>query len=122
MLSRKVLIAEDEPAILSMLCELLKSAGYQVIPVYDGEEALRLTAKELPSLALLDINMPKLDGLEVCLRLKKNPATASIPIIMLTATSEPNAVEKAISYGALTYITKPSSSEEILKAVASAIV
>ena len=119
---RKILVADDEPAILEMLCVLLTSSGYKSIPASDGGEALKLALKELPSLILLDINMPVMDGLDVCRKLKETPATASIPVIMLTALDSADEVDKALSYGAFSYITKPAAPDEILKAVSSVII
>jgi two-component system alkaline phosphatase synthesis response regulator PhoP len=115
----KVLVADDDSVMLETLAALLTQAGYQVLTAVNGLEAVDLAKKELPSLILLDIHMPELDGLKACRILKTNLVTKPIPIIMLTVDGRINEIRRAIDYGAKTYITKPSSKEEILKVVKS---
>ena len=80
-----VLVVDDDPVNVRLLEAHLKSEGYIVRAAYDGEGALRAVQEETPDLILLDIMMPRLDGFEVCRRIKFNPETAFIPIIMVTA-------------------------------------
>ncbi len=115
----KILVADDDNAMLDTLALLLESAGYQVIRAENGLEAVELAKKELPSLIMLDIHMPELDGLKACKALKANLVTKAIPVVMLTVDGRINEIKRAISYGAKTYITKPSSKDEILKVVKS---
>lgn len=121
MIPKKILIADDETLMLSLLRELLNNAGYSTVTASSGKEAVELAIKELPSLIMLDINMPGMDGLEACRIIKNTPATAEIPVIMLTAYASPEEINTALSYGAVSYITKPSAADEILQAVSSAV-
>src|SRR3970040_1515538 len=84
-MSSRVLIVEDEPDIRELVVHHLKREGYQVSAAASGEEALRQVQAAPPDLVLLDLMMPAMDGLEVCRRLRHDPATASLPIVMLTA-------------------------------------
>jgi len=117
----KILIADDDEVMRDTLSALLAGEGYQIIRAENGLEALALAKKELPVLIMLDIHMPELDGLKTCKALKANPVTRAIPIIMLTVDGRINEIRRAINYGAKTYITKPSSREEILKVVKSTL-
>lgn len=119
MLSRKILIVDDDAAIVEMIAAILDKTSYKVLKACDGEEALRIASEELPSLILLDIQMPKKNGLEVCKELKANPSTRQIPIIILTASVYVQEIETAVSYGVKNFITKPSHPKEILQAITS---
>ena len=83
----KILIAEDEPDMRALLSDLLVEAGHDVAEVENGEEALRMLQGDLPDLVLLDVLMPEINGLQVLKRLRSNPATAVLPVILLTAFS-----------------------------------
>ncbi|HBB68357.1 MAG TPA: hypothetical protein DEF68_09895 [Elusimicrobia bacterium] len=115
----KILIADDDHEMLKILTGLLEQAGYKVIEAENGLEAVELAKKELPSLIMLDIHMPVMDGLTACRKLKADPVTKAIPVVMLTIEGSITEIEHAIIYGAKTYITKPSTKEEILKVVKS---
>jgi len=115
----KILVADDDNVMLDTLASLLETAGYQVLRAENGLEAVELAEKELPSLIMLDIHMPGLDGLKACKALKTNLVTKAIPVVMLTVDGRINEIKRAINYGAKTYITKPSSKDEILKVVKS---
>ena len=86
-MKEKILIVDDEKDIVKMVDYNLKKEGFRTIAAYDGEKALTLVKKEYPDLLILDLMLPGLDGFEVCKALKSEPATAVIPIIMLTAKS-----------------------------------
>jgi len=108
----KILVVEDEANIRQVLKYNLELDGYDVITANDGTEALE-KVKEAPGLILLDIMMPRMGGLEVCKRLKKDPATSDIPIFMLTAKSQLNDIEEAFRAGADDYLTKPFEPREL---------
>jgi len=109
-----VLIVDDAPDNIALLSALLRGT-YRVKAATTGEKALAIAAgDDPPDLVLLDIMMPGLDGYEVCQRLKRNPATADIPVIFLTAKSEYNDEEKGLELGAEDYITKPPSPAIVL--------
>ncbi len=120
-LHNKILIADDDSEMLETLSSMLEAEGYSVIKAENGEEAVEFSRKELPALVMLDIHMPKMNGLAACKEIKSSAATKAIPVVMLTVEGSINEIQQAISYGAKTYITKPSSREEILKVVKSII-
>lgn len=109
--THNILIVDDEPNNITVLTELLKEK-YSLQACLSGAKALELcNREELPDLILLDIMMPKMDGLDVCKALKSNPLTEHIPIIFISALSETNDVVKGLSFGAVDYITKPITPE-----------
>lgn len=103
-----VLIVDDEPTNLRVLNQILNDS-YKLIFAKSGQEALALVEKEAPDLILLDVMMPGLTGYEVCEHLKKNPKFKSIPIIFITALSDPDDEAKGLNLGAVDYISKPIS-------------
>lgn len=117
MLKESILIVEDEEDIRELISYNLLKEGYQVAGVGTGEEALQAVDKKPPDLILLDIMLPRLDGLSVCRNLKNNPRFASIPIIMLTAKGEEADVVTGLNLGADDYITKPFSPKVLLARV-----
>lgn len=108
-----LLIVDDEPQVRKLLETLLQYEGYHTLSVGSGEEALALVAEQPPDLILLDIMMPGMDGYEVANQLKDNPATANIPIIMLSALSEPSARLSGLQTGAEEFISKPVERVEL---------
>ncbi|WP_017530649.1 EAL domain-containing response regulator [Pseudomonas fluorescens] len=102
-----LLIVDDEPQVRKLLETLLQHEGYQTRSASCGEEALASVAQQPPDLILLDVMMPGMDGFEVASRLKANPATANIPIIMLSALNEPGARVSGLHTGAEEFISKP---------------
>jgi len=109
----KVLVVEDEPNIREIINFNLENWGYDVVQAADGEAALAMVAEHAPDLILLDLMLPKLDGVEVCRRLKSGFLTSRIPIIMLTAKKEVADKVVGMGAGADDYITKPFSREEL---------
>jgi CheY-like chemotaxis protein len=103
----KILVVDDEEHIVMILKDSLEFSGFQVFTAYNGEEALVSVEKEHPDLIVLDIGMPKIDGWEVCRRLKSNEATRSIPIIILTAYAQMSDQKKGAALGAERFVTKP---------------
>lgn len=118
-LHNKILIADDDSEMLEILSAMLEEEGYAVVRAENGQEAVELARKELPALVMLDIHMPKMDGLTACKEIKSDQVTKGLPVVMLTVEGSINEIQQAISYGAKTYITKPSSKAEILKVVKS---
>jgi len=113
-LKPKILIADDEPEAVELVAFNLKQAGFDVITAADGEEALKKARAQLPALVVLDVMMPELDGLEVCKLLRHDPATAVIPIILLTAKAAEIDRVLGLELGADDYLTKPFSPRELV--------
>lgn len=111
---RSILVVEDERDLAEMLQFQLEKAGYGVLSVTDGRAALARIEKSSPDLVLLDLMIPEVSGTEVATRLRSNPKTASIPIIMLTAKSDEVDVLVGLTVGADDYITKPFSMKVLL--------
>ncbi len=107
-------IVDDNANNLKVLGALLSSRGYRVALSASGEECLDFVAKQLPDLIFLDIMMPGLNGFEVSERLKQNPETADIPVIFISALSNPQQVSKAFESGAVDYIVKPFNKDDVL--------
>lgn len=120
-LHNKILIADDDADMRMLLAAMLESEGYTVLQAENGQEAVEMARKELPALVMLDIHMPVMDGLKACKEIKTDKVTRAVPVVMLTVEGSINEIQQAISYGAKTYITKPSSKAEILKVVKSII-
>lgn len=112
-----VLIVDDTPSNLEVLSEALSKANYQVAVALDGETALEQVNYKPPDLILLDVMMPEVDGFETCARLKANPAICDIPVIFMTALSDPVDKVKGLHLGAVDYITKPFKTEELIARV-----
>ncbi len=114
MQSYKILVVDDEEHIRKILKFKLEKHGYYVITADNGEVALKMVRRENPDLIILDLMMPKMDGFEVCRRIRKNFQTAQIPIIMLTAKSDMVDKIKGLAGGANDYLVKPYSNDELL--------
>ncbi len=119
--NKKILVAEDEVDVLNLVANNLKSAGFNVLKAEDGTSAVEQARHALPSLIVLDLMLPGIPGLEVCKLLKNDPATKSIPIIMLTAKAEEIDRIVGLELGADDYITKPFSPRELVLRVKSVI-
>ena len=117
----KILIVDDEKDIVELVRYNLEKEGYKVIPAYSGEEALGLIKRELPSLIILDLMLPGLDGLQVCKILKNDTKTCSIPVVMLTAKGEESDIIVGLELGADDYITKPFSPKVLTARVKTAL-
>jgi DNA-binding response OmpR family regulator len=111
---QKILVVDDEPEAVELVEFNLKQAGYDVATAADGAEALRRTRTLLPSLIVLDVMLPEMDGLEVCKMLRRDPATSAIPIIMLTAKAAEIDRVLGLELGADDYLTKPFSPRELV--------
>ncbi len=113
----KVLIADDNVQNLELLQAYLEDLEVETIAAYDGPEALASVAKDNPDLLLLDIMMPQMSGFEVCKRLKSDPSTCNIPIIMVTALNEFGDIERGIESGTDDFVSKPVNKLELIARV-----
>lgn len=113
----KILVVDDEDHIVELISFNLETNGYEVVSASDGESAIKKAEEENPDLIILDLMLPKLDGIEVCRRIKGNPTTSHISIIMLTAKSDESDKIVGLEIGADDYITKPFSVKELIARV-----
>ena len=114
----RILIVDDDPTIQKFLNANLRARGYRTIGAFDGEEALKMMEKELPDLLLLDLILPRLDGAEVCRRIRK---WSQVPIIILSAKDSEKDKVECFNLGADDYITKPFGVEELIARVKTAL-
>ncbi|MDY6806219.1 MAG: response regulator [Cyanobacteriota bacterium] len=112
-----ILAVDDTPANLRLLSEMLTEKGYQMLLAPSGKFAISSAKRRCPDLILLDINMPEMDGYEVCEKLKANPKTMEVPVIFISALNDVMDKVKAFSLGGVDYITKPFQMEEVLARV-----
>jgi class 3 adenylate cyclase len=117
-MSEKILAVDDNPRNVKLLVELLKVHDYTVIAAESGESALKLVADENPDLVLLDVMMPGMSGYEVCQAIRANPATATLPVVLVTAL-DANERVKGLEAGADDFLTKPVNQPELLARVRS---
>jgi CheY-like chemotaxis protein len=116
-MSKRILLVDDTDTVLLFEKMILRGSGIELRTAKNGLIALEEVAKEHPDLILLDIMMPELNGIEVCQKLKADPDTKEIPIIMVTTKGEPKMVEQAFRAGCDDYITKPLDKVELLSKV-----
>lgn len=112
-----ILVVDDEPSIVELVRFTLEDADVRVVEASDGVEALTLARRIKPDLVLLDVQMPRLDGLEVCRQLRRDPDFACSPIIMLTAAGQQADRTRGLAAGADEYLTKPFSPLALLALV-----
>jgi DNA-binding response OmpR family regulator len=113
-----IVVADDDADILDLVTLTLERAGHVVHRARDGEEALELVRREHPDLAVLDVSMPKLDGFELTRRLRNDPDTTGVRIVLLTALVQDSDVSAGLDAGAHEYVRKPFSPEELQTRVA----
>lgn len=114
---QKVLLVDDSPVNVQILNQLLHGRGYHLLVAKNGEDALRIALQERPDLVLLDVIMPRMDGFEVCRRLKADPETRGAAVIFTSALSETENKVKGLEVGAVDYITKPFDAAEVVARV-----
>ena len=113
----KILIVDDEQDIVELISYNLEKEGFKTIKAYDGEAALKMVHSKKPVLMILDLLLPKMNGLDVCKTIRRNPAMANLPIIMLTAKGEEIDKIIGLEVGADDYVTKPFSVKELVARV-----
>jgi DNA-binding response OmpR family regulator len=116
-----VLVADDDPDIRELVALKLGRAGYTVVSAADGPGALAAMREHLPRLAVLDVMMPQLSGLDVCREVRADPALAGTAVILLTAKAQPADIETGYSAGADDYIVKPFSPRELLSRISAVL-
>lgn len=117
MTRKKIVVIEDEPDIVEVISYNLKNEGYRVLSVDRGDEGINLIRDQSPSLVILDLMLPGMDGLSVCQQLKSDPIVRDIPIIITSAKSEESDIVIGLELGADDYLTKPFSPRELLARV-----
>jgi two-component system, cell cycle response regulator DivK len=110
---KKILLVEDNPATIEVVQKELEFLGYDTLTADDGGEAVEMAAAHLPDLIIMDISLPKIDGLEATALIRKNPQTQSIPILAATARALPGDREKCLQGGCNDYIAKPFTHREL---------
>jgi twitching motility two-component system response regulator PilG len=117
MRKKRILIIEDEESLLKLETILLTVKGYEVTGVLTGNDAIEKLSHIDFDLVLLDIMLPDIDGFEICRRIKSNPQTSSVPVVMLTAKKSPDDQERGLACGANAYLTKPFKSAMIIDVI-----
>lgn len=117
----KVLIVDDEPHIVKLVSFTLRNHGFEVVDAQDGSVAVEVARRERPDLIVMDVMMPLVDGHEACRRLKADPETASIPVLMLSAKGQSHEVSAGLDSGATEYVCKPFTPSELLGKVTDMI-
>ncbi|MBI2865129.1 MAG: response regulator [Chloroflexi bacterium] len=117
MANEKVLVVDDSPTDLALMCAPLRASGFVVTTAIDGEEAIEKACKEMPRVIVLDIVLPKKNGYQVCRSLKNDSRSKGIPIIMLSGRSQPSDKFWGLKQGADEYLVKPFDGEQLVSAV-----
>ena len=117
----RILVVDDNPTNVKILQTRLASAGYDIVTAADGEEALATARESAPDLILLDVMMPRLDGIEVCRRLRADPSFPFTPIVLVTALSETKDMVAGLEAGGDEYLTKPINGLELLAKLQSVL-
>jgi len=120
-MSKRILVVDDEPNIVLSLEFLMTQAGYEVSTAADGEAALQRIETSPPDLVLLDVNIPKRNGYEVCETIRANPNWEGVRVVMITAKGRDVEREKGLALGADDYIIKPFSTHEVVDKVAEVL-
>ncbi len=116
-IQKRILVVDDEPDVVKTLSKALRRQGFDVVSAADGEQALERVKDSHPDLVILDIQMPKLDGIEVLQRIKGDSQTMALPVIMLTARAGDEDMLKGYKYGANYYIPKPFKIADVLDGI-----
>ncbi len=117
-MTARVLVIEDNPASLELMIYLLESLGHTALHTRDGEEGIYIARTQLPDLILCDVQLPGIDGHEVCRQLKSHPASCAIPLVALTACAMVGDREKMLAEGFNDYLSKPINPEKFMDQIA----
>lgn len=115
----KILIVDDEPNIVMALDYALQKQGFEVLIARDGQEALDTVKTSIPDVIVLDIMMPRVDGLEVLRQLKSKPETEAIKVLILSAKNKASDIQKGLDAGANEYLKKPFSTKKLIEKIIS---
>ena len=118
-MDKKILVIEDDPATLRLIDYSLRHEGYQVLTASNGLEGLRKAHNEAPDLIILDVMLPGMDGFEICHRLRSEPDTAQLPILMFSAKAQEIDKDTGLKVGADDYLSKPAAPADIVNHVES---
>jgi DNA-binding response OmpR family regulator len=113
-MNKRILIVDDEPNIVISLEYLMKREGFEAEVAADGEAALEALSRRRPDLVVLDVMLPKLNGFEVCRRIRADPGSREVKILMLTAKGRETEVARGLGLGADAYVTKPFSTKDVV--------
>ncbi len=116
-MNEKILVVEDDPISLRLIHYTLQHEGYQVLTALNGLEGLKIAREEKPDLIVLDVMLPGIDGFEVCHRLRAEPETAQLPVLMLSAKAQEIDKTTGLKVGADDYLAKPASPSEIVSKI-----
>jgi DNA-binding response OmpR family regulator len=109
-----IVVADDDPDIVTLVSGALSKAGFEIAPATNGADALELVRSRRPDLAVLDVSMPRLDGLEVLRSIRSDPEVAELPVILLSARAQEEDVRNGYAVGASKYMRKPFSPRELV--------
>lgn len=118
-MDKKILVIEDDPATLRLIDYSLRHEGYQVLTASNGLEGIRKAHNEKPDLIILDVMLPGIDGFEICHRLRSEPDTTQLPILMLSAKAQEIDKDTGLKVGADAYLAKPAAPADIVSRVES---
>ena len=116
-MSKKILIVEDDPSLLKLQSIVLFNGGYEVEATMSGDTAVQLVSEKTPDLVLLDVQLPGINGFQVCQRIRENPKTKDIPIVFLTAKNSDEDIRYGKEIGGNDYITKPYNSRSVMSTI-----
>ena len=114
----KIVVAEDERDIRDLIAFTLRFAGHEVATAANGEEAVEVVLREKPDLVIMDVRMPRMTGYEACRKLKAMPETEPIPVVFLSAKGQDAEIQEGLEAGAVDYILKPFSPDDLTRRVA----
>ena len=114
---KRILAVDDDPLILRLLQVNLEIENYDVLLAHDGQEACEVAIAEKPDLILLDIMMPRMDGLQACKELKANPEVSDIPVVFLSAKAQQEDIDEGLALGASAYLTKPFEPDQLIEVI-----
>lgn len=113
-----ILVVDDDEELRQMLCTMLRLMGYETFAARDGCDALKQIANQMPDVLVLDVMMPKMDGITLCHRLRQQAETTELPILMLSGKSQPEDMEAGLKAGADRYLSKPMAMDVLMRNLA----